>query len=792
MYIEGNMTYANLFNYYLSLLLGKSQRKKLTREIEEEKKDKERMSPFKLGTRSIELKKKRERRMKAEGKDPGVKYLDDPYLPEYKLDDFPRLKAFLDVHFQVKPELCSERPKLLTEWYMKNGFEVDANGKPWIPELRQAYAFRYLMENRKPIIRKNDLLAGTTTTKEIGVVIYPDTHGTLIWGELSSAPSRKLFPYCIAEETRKELHSIFSFWAERNIREWIRKEYANPLCQQLDERFAVYFLWKTVAFSHTIPNFKKILRLGTSGIKEHLMVEFLKANTKGNEKKKDVLKAMMLCLEGLETYAQNLAEQAGKEARIEKDPVRKAELERLQKICSRVPMYPARTLYEAINSIWITWIALHMENTNAGLSLGRLDQLLQPYFEADISRLRTQGERKEYIKKAIELVGCFFMRCTDHLPLSPDIGNYLFGGSSSDQAITLGGITSSGEDAVNDMTYIFLKVTEMLCIRDPNVNARFHPGINSDTYLKRLCEVNLITAATPSMHNDIAVMESIRQLGYSEEDLRDWAATGCVEPTICGKHMGHTNCMMMNIVAALEMALNNGKHPLMNWEVGPRTGRPEDGHFQTFEDFFQAFCAQYKFLIDQSVEYNNILGEAHAYIRPTPLLSSLIEGCIESGKDATRGGAKYNSSGAACIGLADVTDSLMAIKKLVYDEKRVDFAELKKALTSNFRNNPALHALVTKKVPLFGSGSDEAVEMAQRVAQFTHDEYWKHLNYRGAITLLDSGPCPITWPSAHLPVLCPLGGWLENLSRRVSRPNPLPQITCWTTSGMWPSLKTDS
>ena len=143
------------------------------------------------------------------------------------------------------------------------------------------------------------------------------------------------------------------------------------------------------------------------------------------------------------------------------------------------------------------------------------------------------------------------MRCTDHLPLIPDIGNYLFGGSSSDQVITLGGVTADGKDAVNDMTYVFLKVTELLNIRDPNVNARFNPDVNSDTYLKRLCEVNLITAATPSMHNDKAVMESLAEFNYPVEDLRDWSATGCVEPTLCGKHIGHTNCMMMNMVAAL-------------------------------------------------------------------------------------------------------------------------------------------------------------------------------------------------------------------------------------------------
>ncbi len=731
MWTRGILAGLTLFSFYVNALLRRKQQKMADKRAQAERAERLKASPRPRTELSDELKRRRSERLKAADIDPGVKYLEDPYLTRYGIEDFPRLSRFLDIHFEHKTELCHERPQLLTDWYMANGFERDKDGKEWVPELRQAYAFKHLMQNRKPIIRKGDLIAGTSTTKEIGALVYPDGSGSAIWGELLSAPARMLMPLDVSEETAKVLHQyVFPYWFKRSFREYVREKYGNPLCQQLEERFAVYFLWKTVALSHTIPDFPRLLRLGTSGIKKEIEEE-LSRDGGADGQKKDTLRAMVICLEGLEVYARNLSIQAGLEAEQEKDPLRRAELERLAEICAKVPEKPAETLDEAINAIWITWVGLHMESSNAGLSLGRLDQWLQPFFAADIGRLQGGEEREEYVKRAIELVGCFFMRCTDHMPLIPDIGNYLFGGSSSDQAITLGGVTPGGEDAVNDMTYIFLKVTEILGIRDPNVNARFHPGINSDTYLRRLCEVNYITAATPSIHNDIAVMESIKELGYSAEDLRDWAATGCVEPTISGKHMGHTNCMMMNMVAALEMALNDGKHPLMDWEVGPKMGRPEEGDFETFEDFFASFTAQYRFLIDQSVEYNNLLGEAHGYLRPTPLLSSLIEGCIETGRDATKGGAKYNSSGAACIGLADVTDSLMAIKKLVYDEKKVGFDRLKQAIDSDYENDPALHAMVTRKVPFFGSGSEEAVEMAERVARFTHDAYYGHVNYRG-------------------------------------------------------------
>ena len=271
----------------------------------------------------------------------------------------------------------------------------------------------------------------------------------------------------------------------------------------------------------------------------------------------------------------------------------------------------------------------------------------------------------------------------------------------------------------------------MLSIRDPNVNARYHKGINSETYLKRLCEVNLMTTATPSLHSDTAVMASLEEFNYDPRDVRNWSATGCVEPTLSGKHIGHTNCMMMNMVGALEMALNDGLHPLMSWKVGPATGVIEAGAFPDFESFYRAFTAQFQFLIDNSVELNNMLGRAHGYIRPTPLLSALIDGPIAKGMDVTKGGATYNSSGAACIGLADITDSLMAVKKLVYDEKRVTFPDFKRAIDADYAGYPEIHAMVMNRVPRFGSGSDEALAMAQRVATFAHDAYYAHENYRG-------------------------------------------------------------
>ncbi len=663
----------------------------------------------------------------------GVKYLDDPYLSQYCLEDFPRLGRFLSIHFDTMPEVCPERAKLITDWYLKNGFEKKRNGQPWIPETRQAYAFKHLMENKKPIIREDDLIAGTTTTMPIGAVMYPDSQGMFIWPELYTMSSREMNPCRVSRRTAKVLHHhVFPFWMRRNIKLWVGEKYNNPLCEQIGDHLVVYILSKSVALSHTIADFPTLLALGTSGIRRKISEELLR-DTAADKQKRYTLEAMSICLDGLESYTRNLAGHARKLARKAVSTQRRGELERLAEICDKVAVDPPDTLDEAINLIWIAWVALHMENTNVGLSLGRMDQWLQPFFESDIEKCTTQEQREKYIKHAIRLVCCFFLRCTDHIPMSPDVGKHVVGGAPANQAVTLGGVTPDGKDAVNDMTYIFLKATEMLGIRDPNVNARYSPEKNSDTYLKRLCEVNLITTASPSMHNDSAVITSLEEFDYPIEDVRDWSSTGCVEPTLSGKHIGHTGCMMMNMVAALEMALNDGTHPLMKWDLGPKTGSIDNGAFPTFEDFFEAFKIQFEFLIANAVQYNNYLGESHSVMRPTPLLSAMIRDCIRNGKDLTKGGARYNSSGIACIGLIDVTDSLIAIKKFVYDDKLITFAELKDAVDSNFKKHSMLYAMIQNKSVRFGSGNAEALEMANRITKVTHDAFASHRNFRGGI-----------------------------------------------------------
>ncbi len=721
---DGNMSYLTKFSYLTSLVMGakikdyKGPENRLMYPIEDiDKGEKSR----KIKNESLNYKVD------------NVKALDDPYLAKYTLDDFPRLKYLKNRRFALKPAICVERAKLVTEYHQENGFETDKSGKPFDPELRQAGAVNYIMTHKEPIIHDHHLIAGSTTSKEVGIPMYPELIATAIWPELKTICDRELNPNDISDKDADILSlEVFPYWMERNVREHCRNKFNNPKSQKLEEGWVFYFMMKTNAISHTVPGFPMVLNEGLLSVKQKAANLEQKATS---SEEKNFYNAIQITIDGVITYSNHLSDHALKLAETldpndPKQEVRIEELKQISKICKKVPAHPAETLHEAIQSIWTSFVCLHCENANSALSIGRLDQMLQPFFLKEIQKASNDREREDVVKKAIELVGSLFVRINDHDPLMPNVGWKLFGGSSSDDTVTVGGVDKNGDNAVNDMTYIILKTNEMLGFQDPNMNARYHSGINSKEYLRRLCEVNVNMGASPSIHNDKTMIEALIHEGFSLEDARGWAATGCVEPTIVGKHYGHTNCMLLNLVAPLEMALNNGAIPLTGDLIGPATGDTRSA-FSTFQDFYDAYKTQLKYLAEQSIEINNYLGESHKYVHPTPLLSAFYEGPLEKGKDLIHGGAIYNTSGVALVALTDVVDSLLVIKDLVYEKKEFDFATLMDAIEHNFENEYESILKKIENVPKFGSGEDGTIELAQDLIDYCYEIYNSAKNYRG-------------------------------------------------------------
>ena len=646
----------------------------------------------------------------------------DEYLSlrNITLDTVPRLKRLRDRHFAGTPEICTELPANITRYMKYLDDPTDS------PELRAGKLYRYVMENKQPVIGYDNLLAGATTTKPLGVVLYPDLYPLCIWPELETISTRKKNPFQISPEDIDLLNfEVFPFWVDRTVMEVTRKTYGNPECQKLMERLVFYLVSKPETISHTIPNYGLMLEGGLGAlIQEAEDRELSLGNSQEDKARKDFYKAVQLALSGIITYARRLSQKALELAAQEQDPQWRDELMQMSEVCQRVPAEAPRTFREALNAIWICKIALHQENANLALSLGRLDQILYPFYAQDIK------SRRLTVDQAAELVGCFWLKIADHVPMIPEAGEELVGGTGSNQAITLGGVDLKGKDAVNDLTYLMLRVTELLVLRDPNVNARYHPGVNSDDYLDRLCEVNIETKATPCFHNDVAVIDTLMSQGVTQEQARDYGVVGCVEPTSAGRTYGHTGCILLNLTAALEMALMGGKHRLTeDDQIGSPT-RPAE-KMVSFSEFKETLETQLGWLIDLSVTLNNFFGRTHQKIHPTPMLSAMMEGCMENGLDVIQGGATYNSSGATIIGLAETVDSITALEEWVFLKKKVPMQEMIEAIKADWQGYEEVQARARNSSEKFGTDSTLAAGNARWLIDFIHQKFQSRENYRG-------------------------------------------------------------
>ncbi len=675
-------------------------------------------------------------------------------MPQITFDDLSlkdigltsRVSHLKDIYFRAMPEICIERPQLVTSFHLENGLF----NKNRISILDKARSYKYVLENRTPIVhhkqsyekgmklfefKDSSLFAGSTTTKFKGVPIYPEFLALTLWPELWTISKRAKNPFHISDAEVKELnHNIFPYWMENNILELARtrffennfrkygiKKHAPEI--KLLERLVFFLASKPNCISHTIPDFSRAINIGLRGVINDAREREVSTS---NNSKKEFYKAISEALEGIIAYSKNLAAKAEMMAAEEMDPTLKKELKDIAEINRRVPEFPARTFREGLTTVWICWTAIHLENPNVGLSLGRLDQVLYDLYRQDIENGNID------IQEAIELISCLWLKIGDHVPTIADAGEQLFGGTGSNQAITMGGVDKDGRDVVNDLTYVMLRATELMKLRDPNPNMRYYQGVNSKDYLRRLCDVNMNTGAIPAVHNDKAVIKALTGKGETNEQARDYGVIGCVEPGSNGRSYGHSAAILMNLTSVLELTLFNGRHRHtgMDLLISEETGDPST--FSTFNDFKDAFERQTRWIIEESTNLNNVCGKVHQDVYPTPILSALFEGPMEKGKDIIEGGASINSSGATIIGLADVADSLSAIQQVVFNEGAISFADLIDALNKDFKGYEALQKRLMNPdmTPKYGNEDALADANVTWILELMDTAFGEKMNYR--------------------------------------------------------------
>ena len=459
---------------------------------------------------------------------------------------------------------------------------------------------------------------------------------------------------------------------------------------------------------HLIPGHKKALKKGLIGIEEEANAQRKEADT---EEKKDFLTAVLICIEGAKIFSHRYSQKAREMAETEKNDGRKNELLEIAGICERVPYQPPQSFHEALQSVWFTHALVMFAESypGPGTSYGRFDQYMYPYYKKDID------SGKLTVEKAKELLMNFNIR-----------HNYAydaFGTTSGKnginagfgQLITLSGQGINGEDLTNDLTTLILDVNMDMNLLEPKLNVRVHAN-TPDWFLDRLIDDISRTQGCPFLLNfDSMSIKALEKSGLSREDAVDYGVVGCLENTAQGKDRSGTVDVNINLAKAVEFALNQGKDMLSGDQIGEKT--PDPTTFTSFEDFKAAYFAQTKKIIELAVNAYNAADTLRGVYEPVPFLSLLVEGCMEKGKDVNLGGAIYNFITMEGVGFATAADSVIAIKKLVFDDNKISMDELVDAVKTDFADKANLRQLLLK-APKFGNDDDYADDIAREVSRF--------------------------------------------------------------------------
>jgi len=598
------------------------------------------------------------------------------------------------------------------------------------PIMRCAEAFRYILENMELKVYDSELIVGNPSAWRVGAPIHPDLGGLLMLPEIKGISSRMNNPMKIEPAQLKELEEdIFPFWFNRSVLALTPLMSSDPdlFNTMLEGRY--FILTQFSGISHVTPDYPTVLKKGFNGIARevrarldeiraaleelvsdgskdpslyvgadlqiHPVVNKTRESYLHLNQKLSFYKAALVCAEAAADYGKRWSKFLEREAAATVDEVRRQELLRLAQVFNRVPAEPAETLYEALQCVFITHVMLHYESFQHGISFGRMDQYLYPYYKRDIESGRlTRSE-------AGELLGCFIAKAGELLPLFFDRATEYFSGLSSASGITLGGRTAEGKDGVNDLSFLFLQAYDQVRLRQPN----FHVRINQDTpveFTDLCCELIKKGGGLPAFFNDDEIPLALQRFGIAEKDAQDYSIVGCVEWGVPGKSFPAAGAIFINIPMALHLALHNGMYN--GHRFGPQTGDIQA--MKDMETLINAFRIQLENMVKRATEGNTAIERAHAIFRPTPFLSTVVDGCIEKGLEINAGGARYNSTGCQGVGLADTVDALTAIEQVVFNEGRLSLQEMIQAVEADFLGYPELNALILNRVHKYGENEE--------------------------------------------------------------------------------------
>ena len=617
------------------------------------------------------------------------------------------------------PELCIERGYLITESYRETESEP--------PLIRRAKALAKILAGMTIHIEDGELIVGRTTSKRRGGPLIPEINSDWYLKEMDTISTREWDRFSpLREEEKAKMKEFLPYWKGKSLYDkWraIVPENALKLNFKIQAPVGAYSS-NNMHLAHTSVDYERVLTKGLNDVKKEVDGELGKLNLTEIEdfEKLQFLRAVNITLEAATSFAKRYAELARSMAKNEADIQRKAELKRIAEMCDWVPANPARNFYEALQSIWLTYIVVMIEGWGPGISLGRTDQYLYPFYKKDIEEGRVTRE------EARELLALLYVKLNESVtPFSDEVvrDNPGFAMLSN---LTLGGVTKAGKDAVNELSYLFLDAEEDARLHSEDLVIRVSKN-NPDAFLMKACEVARLLRGKLKFVSDDTTIQQLISDGKPVEYARDYIVTGCNTPTVPARSLDLPGAVV-NLPLMLELALNNGVSRLTGEQMGPKIGDPRK--FKSYDEVWEAYKKQVEALLPVIMLLKNSDRQLFAEFAPCPFQSALSQGCIEKGIDIINGGtAPYMAHPISAGGAPNVGDSLAAIKKAVFEDKKITMTRLIDALGKNFEGEEEiLHIL--NSTPKFGNDDDYVDSIVSDVLIHISNEAANYKAFAGA------------------------------------------------------------
>lgn len=601
-----------------------------------------------------------------------------------------------------------EQARIITRIYQEN--------ESLSISLKRALSLKAALEEIEIGVEPEELIVGNRTKGVRHGVIFPESGCLWVDQEFESLPTRPQDKFLVNTKDIKEFReSIYPYWKERSLEHAIKKVYG----KEIDAISKVVKInQKDHAQGHICPNTKTWLTLGPTGLikqaKEHLK--------HCDESQKEFYQCVIIVLEGaiafMKRYHDHICDMLSTV-----DKQYQSSLEQVANNCLNLSIRPPQTFHEAVQSLWFLFVILHMESNASSFSPGRIDQYLYPFYQKNIE----EGSLNQ--QDALEILECLWLKFNQIVYLRNKNSAKYFAGFPIGFNIAIGGVDEAGNDFYNDLSMLCLKAQYHLGLPQPNLSVRLHKS-SSHTLMQEAIAVVARGSGMPQFFNDEAIIHAMHEdLNISLQDARNYAIVGCVELTTHGNNLGWSDAAMFNFNKVLELTLNNGRCLLTNQQIGLDLGNLTT--YPSFEALEDAFKRQIDYFIEEMMKAEEVVEKAHQTYLPTAFLSTVIDDCMEKGLDVTKGGAKYNLSGIQMIQIANLADSLAAIKQLVFDEQIISKQELLKALQEDYQGHQITQSILLNKAPKYGNDVVWVDELGAKWAGYFRNRMKEYTNYRG-------------------------------------------------------------